>query len=511
MELSKLPDELFHVLFGYFDLPTLLTKCCLVSKRWRALVHQMRIKELYIEYYPNNEYSNYPLCRRYSNFWSYPVVPLDSRYWVSVKTTTFFDFPFINMFEGLRRLKVPWSLGDDFDFSELSQFRKLDQLVISVSLSSAHKTIQLPGLKVLSLHFDLAPQSKLTVDCPQLEVLLFRVKDSVGPYEEMDDQRGSLNFVHPEAPERIAFIGEKFDFDFSQFKSVRILYYLDATSPLRAGASLFDSDLLQIFPNLEELHYGDKYQGLTAREINEAVDRFLEKKTWLKRDLKVFCIGIELKESRLFHSLKVSHKNSIYNEELQCKNYELITENVFYLDYLYYHIFEENFGNSLPADLAKKFPCLNTIWASKPIKHLDQFALFLKKCGHLCELIIEIGSVDQNFCNQLTNCHFLRRLSFRQDKQGDRIPKLDYNFLKRLTNLVVFEALDLDIDLAVELIKTCPKIEFLSFYYADYENHIFKTNRSLYCFRQNFFHRDEIQMSELLSIVESIKMNSNRN
>ena len=62
MELSELSDELFHVLFGYFDLPTLLNKCCLVCKKWRALVYQMRIKELYIEYYPNNDYSNYALA-----------------------------------------------------------------------------------------------------------------------------------------------------------------------------------------------------------------------------------------------------------------------------------------------------------------------------------------------------------------------------------------------------------------------------------------------------------------
>lgn len=65
----------------------------------------------------------------------------------------------------------------------------------------------------------------------------------------------------------------------------------------------------------------------------------------------MFCIGIELKENTLFESLKV--KNFEHNEELQCKNYELVTGNLFYLSSLIYHNFEEHFGNSLPAKMVK--------------------------------------------------------------------------------------------------------------------------------------------------------------
>ena len=81
MELNDLPNGPFHVLFGYFNLSTLLNAYCLVSKRWYELIHQMRIKELHFSEYPHN----YPWSIAGNIFCDRSPSPVDRQYLVRWK------------------------------------------------------------------------------------------------------------------------------------------------------------------------------------------------------------------------------------------------------------------------------------------------------------------------------------------------------------------------------------------------------------------------------------------
>ena len=428
MELNHLPDELFHVLFSYFDVDTLLTTCVLVCKRWRELIHQMRFKKLCFEH-PSERKDHYSIATYYTNFWDNLPVPVDPRHLIFTSKTSFFDFPFIKMFEHLKCLKLNWSLTSEFDFSKLNQFSALEELDVSITFREpTEKTLNLPKLCILNISFEAVHQSKLTIDCPVK--MLFAYYYSYSENDENDENSNvpaPINFVHPDILEEVVVFGKTELSIFSACKNVRIFRdYQYLYSTIRQS-EVFLADHLETFPNLEELHYHCSFSGNVLEEshlgdlMNAARSRIsgaLQKKRQQNRSVKIFFQGIQIEGESFLESLELKTMSDL--PSLQSKHYDLLATNLYYYDICDYSSLEKRFDDSLPTDLFSKFTRLDTVIATGGVKHLNQFAAFLRQCKCLCQLEVEIDSLDQNFCDQLhVNCFFLKKLMFRDLKKEE--------------------------------------------------------------------------------------------
>lgn len=521
MELNLLPDELLHVLFSYFSLPTLLASCCLVCKRWRALVYQMRIRELYFKNRVK-DVSTYEISTSYVNFWSSPNRrSVDPRYLVRIRKPSFFDSSTVQMFMNLKRLQVYGHLNDNFDFDKLNnQFTGLEELAVTIILiEQEEKAIRLPNLKVLDCLFS-CPNSptKLIIDCPKLLYLYFK-----GNFR-------SLFFTHPETVERLAsfssFTSTIAGFDFSQFKNVRIYYHNEAWLG-DINSNPFFENILACFPALEELHYKTekwmKPGQATEERVKEKFRRILEKKIRLKRmHLRIFFQGIEVTGRDLLDSFKLNELHHI--QTLQCQNHELLTDDPFNFNQHDYNISEKHFGNSLPSDLLAKFTNVNIVRAESRISYPDQFAWFLRGCRNLCYLITEISSLDQMFYDQLhVNCRYLRKLELkiRKSKKGnarnDKGEELSLDFLATLTNLNAFVAhFNLQMDDAIKLVRNLRRLDYLHYLQFNYHKHEISVKKSVFdlyslnCQSQNVcsnfrLRTNFIKMDKFLSSLEFVR------
>ena len=509
MELKHLPDELFHVIFGYFTVPTLLTTCALVCKRWMELIHQMRIKELRFEFVvESNSGCKYVVSNSlglyqpsYPNFWGHPPVSADPRYSIRMhrSNSPFFEFPFIKMFEHLKRLKLSWILTRDFDFNKLNELSALEELEAQIRFDApTEKILKLPRLRLLILTFNAVHRSKLTVDCPVK--VLFIHYDPIREFRENRDHQDEenpmprpasslqpFNLVYPETLEEIIPSKEAQRLNFSACKNVRICrdhQHLDAFLTLNQS-DVFTTNHLEIFPNLEELHYQSNFYGprdddLLGDLMNATQGRIsaaLRQKKLQNRKVKIFFQGIQLESERFLESF---HLKDIH--ELQIEHYDLLATNLYYYDKIDYSSLEKHLGDSLPADLFSKFTCVNTVTATGAIKHLDQFATFLRQCKYLCQLEVEIDLVDQNFCDQLhVNCFFLKKLVFIDCKKEDDLAnavgrkltisdrpfkKLNFDFLAKQINLVDFIIDEFDMEIALRCLRIHPsQLQSFSFLY----------------------------------------------
>ena len=483
MELNRLPDELLHELFSYLDLSTLLTTCALVCKRWAELIHQMRIKELSF----GSRYFRYPI----SYSWSHPFVPLDDRYLVWTpqtfnNTNPFFDFPFIEMFKNLKRLRLNSTLRSEFDFSKLNQLSALEELHLILFFSQpTEKTLKLPRLRVLSLTLDAVHPSKLTVDCP---VKILFIRYYLSNEEGANVAQSPIDLLHPDALEEINLRNSN-SLNWSAFKNVRIFRDYGQLRASTAQSEVFSANYLEIFPNLQELHYQVEFHTSPTTEsaieeiVNTARTRIsdaLATKRQQNLPVKIFFQGIQLEGQRFFESLELKTMNDL--PALQWEHYEHLATNLYYYDNIDYRSLENYFGDSLPADLFSRFTCVNTVTATR-IKHLDQFTRFLKQCRYLCKLVVELDSVDQTFCDQLhVNCRFLRQLTFNDRKKEENnagvdnqrnnlanalsrklaitdnppFKKFNFNFLAKQTNLLAFQTDELDMQTAVRCLEVAP-------------------------------------------------------
>ena len=485
MELNQLPDELFHVLFSYLDVSTLLTNCTLVCKRWRGLIHQMRFKELHFEDYFDSFHRSFntPL----TNFWVHLPVPLDPRYQIRTRNRNFFNFPFIKMFEHLKRLRLTYTFDLATDFNKLNQFSALEELQCSIRFNERSEvTIKLPRLRLLDLSFNTSNQSKLTVDAP--------VKVLIGCFY-VDEN--SLNLARPDILEEIVFLGNGLRLNFAACKNVRICRDYLQLKPHHFGNTIFSSDHLETFPNLQELHYQCSIGSsalisnsfdIAKRKISDALNRNRQQ----NRDVKIFFQGIRLEVESFLHSLRLEEMRDPL--ALQIEHYELLATNLYYYRKCDYSSLEKRFDDSLPADLFSKFTCVNTVTATGTIRHLNQFAAFLKQCKYLCELEVELDSLDQAFCDQLhENCFFLKKLVFKDRKkeegnEGGQNPannlnavegklainnrrsttfkKVNFDFLAKQTNLFVFVVGEFDMDTALRCLRISPpKLDYFGFQY----------------------------------------------
>ena len=521
MDLNQLPDELLHELFSYLDLSTLLTNCALVCKRWAELIHQMRIKELCF----GGQYSTI------GNFHGHPIVPFDDRYMISTDQSGFFDFPFIKMFENLKRLRLYSTLRSEFDFSKLNQFSALEELRVFFRFNEqTERTLKLPRLRVLDLLFDSDHPSKLTVDCP-VKVLF------VHAYTYNEDgetiPQPCIDFVHPEALEEINVFRNSNSLNLSECKNVRVYREYQHLYTFEDQNKVFAKDYLGIFPNLRELHYQLYFDSHPVNDrgmedhVNMArgkISDALATKRQQNLPVKIFFQGIQLEGQRFFESLELKTMNDL--PALQWEHYEHLATNLCYYDKIDYSSLEKHFGDSPPADLFSRFTCVNIVTATE-IKHLVQFARFLKQCRCLCKLDIELDSVDQTFCDQLhVNCPLLRHLTFNDRKKeqgnaGDNNPtnqgddlanaverklaildarpfkKLNFDFLANQTNLRVLRFGELDMQTAVRCLEVGPsKLYCFSFVYLKGNISItgYKRNKS-YTLEASFYESSYVRNS----------------
>ena len=413
------------------------------------------------------------------------------------------------MFEHLKRLKLNWDLSSEFDFDKLNQFSALEELDAHIRLvPPTEKILKLPKLRVLDLSFDADRQSKLIVDCPikVLSIYCSSYRNEVSP--------ASLNFVYPDLLEEIIISGKAQLLNFSSCKNVRIsraYHYLDYYT---SESEVFAADHLETFPNLQELYYQFNFYGNASEESHSGglmnagrgkISAALQQKKQQNRSVKIFFQGIELEGERFFESLELKEMSDL--PTLQTEHYDLLATNLYYYDTIDYSSLEKHFDDLLPADLFNRFTCVNTVIATGGVKHLDQFATFLRQCKYLCQLEVEIDSVDQSFCDQLhVNCFFLKKLVFGDRKkeessedgnpgdQGynlanvvekkltitDDLPfkKLSFDFLAKQTNLVVLGVGEFDVETALKCLQICRSNSSFAFKYREGKFSILKSERN---------------------------------
>ena len=438
------------------------------------------------------------------------------------------------MFEHLKRLKLNSALSNDFDFDKLNQFSTLEGLNAHVYFNApVEKTLKLPRLQVLDLKFKAVPQSNLTVDCPVKVLAIhncsFRNENSNVP--------APLNLVYPDLLEEVIFTRKARLLNLSACKNVRYCrdyQYLD--HDLDHGLELnlsevFPVDHLETFPNLQELHYQCNFSGNVSEEsslgdlmnaVRRKISGALQKKRQQNRTVKIFFQGIQLEGEHFFESLKLNTMSDL--PSLQFKHYDLLPTNLYYYNKIDYSSLEKHFDDLLPVDLFNRFTCVNTVIATGGVKHLDQFATFLRQCKYLCQLKVEIDSVDQAFCDQLhVNCFFLKKLVFRdrtkeESNEGDQgdlanvvdrqlvinddppFKKLNFDFLAKQINLVDFAIDEFDIETALKCLEICPKLCALRFAY-------FKGNICIRSWKKNSY---SLKGSLYKSFKQIIKVRCNQ-
>ena len=407
------------------------------------------------------------------------------------------------MFEHLKRLKLNFSFSSEFEFDKLNQFSALEELYAHVYFHQpTERTLKLPKLRVLNLSFEAGHQSKLTIDCP-VKVLFIHYYHFT---EDEDDEnlapQPGLAFAHPDLLEEVILSGMAGRLNFSACKNVRICRDYQYLDPYRSHSEVFAVDHLETFPNLQELHYQCYIYSYDSkeREMEELVNRArgkisgaLQKKRQQNLQVKIFFQGIQIEGERFFESLEMKKMSDL--PELHFQHYDLLATNLYYYDKIDYSILEKHFDDSLPADLFSKFTCVNTVTATGGVKHLDQFATFLRQCKYLCELEVELDSLDQDFCDQLhVNCFFLKKLVFsdrkkeessEEDNPGDQggdlanavekklaisddppFKKFNFDFLTKQINLISFSVGEFDMETALRCLQICPSsLYYFSFAY----------------------------------------------
>ena len=368
--IDDLPPEMISELFEHLP-PKDLAACSLVNKRWHLIYSAFKLQWLVVIDFNRN----FEHCMWYH---SNRRIEEEDR----CRLAVFHRLVAKPLLSNLKHLVLVDPFN--FDLNKLNRFEKLVHLEIEVTIIYKKVHLNLPRLKVLAFHH-LNRGCSLSIDCPLLSTLLYRVK-----IENVD----SLELKHPEMIRKLEtdLVGP----DLAKFKNVECL----VTRKFEA----ISKTTLILLPKLRELRYIGNILFTLKRTLSEFLD---EAKKLRGDDFRFRFAGLQLTNANVEQidfdgqvdgvEYKRVHKECVY-----MKNYQLIEPGA--IDFVHeidYTRLLSHVTGEFPRCFSQKFIGVNSVEAKGAIENPDHFLWFLKSLRFLSSLILEDTKLGQAFYDQL--------------------------------------------------------------------------------------------------------------
>ena len=423
--IDDLPPEMINELFKYLH-PKDLAACSLVNKRWHSIYAGFKVRTLAVYENFDTELSK----------WSHPDREIEDRELVRFKMfNRLQETPLIS---SLKRLAIfDQSRASDrsplkLDPNKLNAFSQLVHLEIHLNIWSSlpgEMNLNLPKLRVLALyHFQLSSMSHLSIDCPELRVLVCRNCTTNDP----------LDVKHPETIRKLDanMVGQKL----ARFKNVECL--------VTGEFAAISKDTLLVLTRLKELHY-DQWMRLLLLEFRNEVDpidrmkralsEFLDHAKLLRPDFKCTFTGFQITKASL-DAIDFDFDTGVHprNEYIYTRNWQLVDpvatlEFVHCLDYSSLMLYAPE---AIPMCYFQKFTLVSSVSVSFPVEDPTHFLQFLGSLISLRKLVLNRSQLDREFYDQLPVAA-PRLVELRVTEAY--MPHVGFEFTSRLPRLSWFE------------------------------------------------------------------------
>ena len=266
--IDDLPPEMIRELFKHLHLMD-LTACSVVNKRWHLIYAGFRVQRLVV--FMESDYHHF-------DKWSYPDRRVEAvERCHSAMFNHLIDQPLLS------NLKYLALCGYDFHFylNKLNQFEQLVHLEInSDGVWERNENLNMPKLKVLACyHFDNWHywHSSLSIDCPELNVLVYYERDEESP----------LDVKHPETIRKLV----------TNMVGVKLAPFKNAECLITRRLDVLSRETLLLLPKLKKLRYIDRSKIGTIDRIKQTLKEFVGHLKGLKRS--DFQFRFQLNEARL--------------------------------------------------------------------------------------------------------------------------------------------------------------------------------------------------------------------
>lgn len=442
--IDDLPAEMISELFKQLNLKD-LAACSVVNKSWYKIYSDFKVTSLAAFQYPDR-------LRK----WCYPDRNIEDK--ELCKAAIFFRLANKPLLSNLKHLFL-CGYGPRIDLNMLNRFTHLVRLEIDIRIEKPIN-FNLPKLKVLAFH-QLNMQSSLSVDCPALEVLVYRE----GPL--MIENRTLLEVKQPETIRVL---------DSDLFGSVRLAKFKNVNCLIARGFQMIGKDNLQSLPKLKEFHFKLCIENLFATHFNQigTLNRIKRKLTKFMDDVRVSkgddfkfrFVGFPLTKTLLdqidfnvklverhFVSGSSGYFEEVTNEYIYLKNYHLIDPDASldFINRLDYNCVIDIMAKKIPIGFLKKLTGLFEVKTKGAIQDANHFLSFLQSVGSLKSLSLDRSQLGQEFYDQLPkSAHSLVNLTLigdRRNIRGDRDLELNFEFVDQLSNLdklVIYQTLSIE-------------------------------------------------------------------
>ena len=420
-----LPLEMIRELFKYLH-PKDLAACSLVNKCWHSVYAAFKVQTL----------ATINARHRFPNKWRYTDHQIEEKAeCCSELFGRLIDQPLVSNLRYLA-LFVFW---DPFDLNKLNRFDQLVRLEINNPRSFGRKplSLNLPRLEFLAI-FDLDNRFPLSVDCPQLSVLLYG-----GEPENVN----LLEVKHPETIRKLEtnMFGPKL----TRFKNVECL--------ISGQWKVLDRSTLVSLSKLNELHFHLKeYGSWSFLEAKGRLQVFLNDVYLFRASgFKFRFAGLQLTREKLEEvNFNVQIQDNVgtanRNFKFYLANYRLIEpdEEVKFTNYVNYTILmigvHAEMAAKFPSCFWQKFSGVERVFGSSvgtwPETNASHFLWFLKSLSSLRSLqLYSCSELTQEFYDHLPAS--AQRLEELEIRTFDEL-HFKFDFLSKLPRL------------------TCLKIEF---------------------------------------------------
>ena len=438
--IDHLPPEMLCELFKHLHPKDLLT-CSQVNKRWYSIYTGLRLNRLVVTI---DDYYSYSLREC-----SYPIRGIEEK--DLCIPPIFYCLVEKPLLSNLKHLAV---LDDSFEF-DLNRLNTLSQLVhLEISgfyqgLSNFKGNVDLnfPKLKVLAFHWSHCYLLTLSIDCPELNVLLVCCEDS-----ELN-----LTVKHPETIRKLE----------TDLPPSALIRFKNVECLLTPEFGLICRATLLSLPKLKELRYhqsltnflGARSRVGTIETMKGTLREFLnDLEVFKDRNFKFRFAGLRLtKLDEVDFCVNVWDGNEyVPNEQFYLKNHRLIDPDarLEFVQSLLTSLLMSDASVQIPWSVFKHFTRVQTVSVRGVVPDENQLLRLFKSLSSLRILVLDLDRLNsrlsQDFYNRLPAfTHRLDSLIFSRVQENG--PQLCFDFIGKLTHL---SSLYIYYDLSLESLTT---------------------------------------------------------
>lgn len=417
--IDDLSSDLVCKLFEHLFHPKDLAACSRVNKRWHSLCSGFKIASLAVVGRSALRISD---CYSDLKLDEDQDVCLPELFGLSVGRPLLSDLKHLTL-----------NIADSFDLDHLNRFDQLVHLEINLgSLDETKVNLNLSKLNFLALRFS-EDSSPLSIDCPQLSVLVWTFKRG---------RHAETELKHPETIKKLDT--SLFGPELTVFKEVEVLI----TRQLKAICK----DTLLSLPKLKELHYNEDIKYAfggaigTVNQMKLKLGQFMDEAAELRGDdfrfvFAGFALSLANVDQIEFGVQSADRTETTSSEFVYMRNYELLAPDakLDFVSSLDYSILVNCMDDYLPDCFFKKFPRIRFVKTSAAANE-DDFLDFLWSLGSVRSLYLEGVELSQVFFDQLpTVAPLLVLLQLKENEiSGKRRAPRFFDFIGELSHFSRF-------------------------------------------------------------------------